>query len=304
MAGSATPPPISYYPDSGLGRLDPRVDSHPRNDPSIRMVNQSAPQQQYTSPTNYQRGGPGYYDHASRSPVAAEGSNMRPKDTGPYDHTAKSVPPRGSSNGYNENNDLDVRRRESIPRKQIGSSAHTPSSSVTSASPNTAGFPAQSRGQQAPPVPQHDMPLSQQSRYQDPSAATQQYSSSPRQAHHNMPSSQQSRYQDSTLGRQQYNYNPHQTQRDVPLSREGGNQEPSGAAQQYTHSRQRQSTTSRGEYSDYGSGEQQDGYVAPLAVRSKQTPRNMAREPAAEEILERAKTNTYDTEVIEKIAPG
>ena len=48
--GGATPPPISYYPGSGSGssRIDPRVDSPSRNDPTIRTVNQA--DQRQTSP--------------------------------------------------------------------------------------------------------------------------------------------------------------------------------------------------------------------------------------------------------------
>jgi len=302
--GSATPPPISYYPNSGLGRLDPRVDSRSRSDHGARMVNQQPSQQPYKPPHNYQRAAPGYYENTSRTPMAAENSSTWPEDTDDYDNTANSTPSRGPGSGYNDGNAIDVRRRNSIPRKQIGSTTHTPSASVTSASPRSAGFSAEGRDQQAPPVPQHDRPLSQQPRHLDYSADTQQYSSSPRQAHSKMPSTQNNRYGDSSYGPKPSRYDPQQLYRNGPPSQEASHQEISEAGQQYSHPHETQSTSGRGEYSDYTPDGHHDGYVAPLTIHPKHASKDAARGPAAEEIVERAKTNTYDTDVIERIAPG
>lgn len=302
--GSATPPPISYYPNSGSSRLDPRVDSHFQDDPSARIVNQSSSQQPYGTPRNYQRATPGYYDNASRPPMAAESRSAPPEDMNHYDSTANSTPSRGPGSGYNDGNTIDVRRRDSIPRKQIGNTTHTPSASVTSASPRSAGFPAEGRDQQAPPVPQHDLSLSQQARHQDDSAETQQYRSSPRKTHSKMPSTQKNRYDDSSYGSKSSMHDPQQLQRDGLSYQDASHQEVSGAGQQYTYPYETQSTSRRGEYSGYTSDGHHDGYVAPLSVPLKHASKDPARGPAAEDIVERAKTNTYDTEVIEKIAPG
>ena len=301
---SATPPPISYYPTSGSARLDPRVDSHPHNDPSIRMVDQPGSQQAFKSPTNYQRAGPGYYDSASRSPRTADNYRSRPQHASQYDSAGDATPVRSSSQDYNDNSDFNIRRRDSIPRKQIGSFAHTPSSSVTSTSPATAGFPTERRDQQAPPVPQHDRPISQQPGYQHPPVATYEHNPSSRHADNNIPSSPPRRSQKPQLQKQNSPYNPQQSPSAALSPRDPSLQHPVGAGQRSYYPRHTEDLTHNGEYLDGGSRTRQDEYVAPLAVHSKPRSRDVGRGPAAEEVVERAKTNTYDTEVIEKIAPG
>ena len=301
---SATPPPISYYPTSGSARLDPRVDSHPREDPSIRMVDQPGSQQAFKSPTNYQRAGPGYYDSASRSLRNADKYRSRGQHASQYDSAGDTTPIRSSSQEYNDNPESNIGRRGSIPRKQVGSYAHTPSSSVTSTSPATAGFPTERRDQQAPPVPQHDKPLSQQLGYQHPSTATYEYNPSPRYADNNMHSSPPGRPQKPRVQKQNSPYNSQQSPSTVLSPRESSLQHPVGAGQRSTYPRHTEELTQDGEHLDGGSRTRQDEYVAPLAVRPKPRSRDEGRSPTAEEVVGRAKANTYDTEVIEKIAPG
>lgn len=221
-----------------------------------------------------------------------------------YDNIANSTPSKSTSNRCNDDNNIDVRRRSSIPRKQIGSTTHTPSASVTSTSPKLAGFSAEGREQPAPPVPQHDMPLSQQARHQDYSPEPEQYRSSPTQAHSKMPSTQQNIYGDSSYRPTSAEHDPLKYQREGLPSRDVSRQGKSGAGREYSHPYETQSTSPLRDYSDYTPDVHHDSYVAPLYVRSKHTSKDPARGLAAEDIVERAKTNTYDTEVIEKIAPG
>lgn len=305
LAGeSATPPPISYYPNSGSSRLDPRVDSQSRSDPSARMANQQPSPQSYKTPRDYQRAAPGYYDNVSRTPVAYESPSAPSGGVNRYDNTANSTPSRSAVSGYNDGNAIDVRRRNSIPRKQVGGTTHTPSASMTSASPKPAGFSAEGREQQAPPVPQHDMPLSQQARHQEYSPELQQYRSSPGQMHSKTPSTQQNIYGDSSYSPQSFRHDPPQSQRDGLPSQKTSRQGSPGVGQQYNYPYDTQSSSRRGDHSDYTRDGNPVGYVAPLSIPSRHAPRDPAKGPAAEDIVERAKTNTYDTEVIEKIAPG
>ena len=306
--GKPTSSPASYYPSSGSRTIDPRVDSPPRNDPGTRAVNQPASQQQYQLPSNYQRSGAGYYDNDSRSPTNAQGSPIRPRDQNNNSPMVNSVPPRGSSSHYTDTDDSDIRRRDSIPRKQVGSSLHTPSTSVTSASASVPGAFPEAGDQQAPPVPQHDRPLSQQPRYHAPSASRQQYDASPQQAYDSAPSPQQAKYQEPKMETQNPYYGSQQTTFQPPATRQDTYQRSVEPAKQFSYPNQTGSSTRNGEYPNHGvraaKDRRQNDYVAPLAVRPKETTSSNARDLGGNEIVERAKTNTYDTEVIEKIAPG
>lgn len=266
------------------------------------MVNAPTPHQPYKTPNNYQRGGPGYYDKASRPPTAAEGLSARPKDVNRHDNTGGLVG--GFDRGHNDSNETDVRRRDSIPRKQVSTSGHTPSGSVTSGSPTTAWPSTESWDQQAPPVPQHYMPLSQQPRYQAPTAAPHQHSSSSRQTQSNVPSRQQDRHEEPPPRTSSSTYKPQQLKHSMPHSQHASHQDSPSPTQQYDHARSAQSPSQHEVHPDYALDRQYDGRVAPLAIRSKHASKNVARGPAPEDVVERAKTNTYDTEVIEKIAPG
>ena len=268
------------------------------------MIDQPGSPQAFKAPTNYQRAGPGYYDSASRSPRTADNYRSRPQHASQYDSAGDATPVRSSSQDYNDNSDFDIPRRDSIPRKQIGSFAHTPSSSVASTSPATAGFPTERRDQQAPPVPQHDRPLSQQPGSQHPSAATYEYNPSPRYGDNNMHSSPPGRSQKPQWQKQNSPYTPQQSPSAVFSPRESGLQHPVGAGQRSTYPRHAEESMQDGESLDGGSRTRQSEYVAPLAVRPKRRSRDVGRSPAAEEVIERAKANTYDTEIIEKIAPG
>ncbi|KAL8822206.1 MAG: hypothetical protein Q9191_007053 [Dirinaria sp. TL-2023a] len=156
---SAAPSPISYYSPSGPGRLDPRVDRHPQTGLGGQNVNRQKAHQQlpstYGSPSASAGGYSGRYDEQYQN---APGSQ---------------VPTRGFSEDVDDAGERDRRRRDSIPRKQIGTSAQSSTSPV---SRDTAGLPAQSPTQRGPPVPQHDVHLSQQTPRRDsPLASRQNY---------------------------------------------------------------------------------------------------------------------------------
>lgn len=156
-ADSATPP-ISYYSPSGSGRLDPRVDRHPQTGLGRQSVDRQKAYQQSPSPYgNPSATAGGYSDRYDESYQHASGS---PTHTNRLREDINDTPER------------DRRRRDSIPRKQVGTFAQSPTSPV---SRDTAGWPAQSPTQRGPPVPQHDVHLSQQTQRQDSPLASRQH---------------------------------------------------------------------------------------------------------------------------------
>lgn len=191
-----------------------------------------------------------------------------------------------------------MRRRDSIPRKQVGSSTHTPSASVTSTSPHVPGSFAEDVDLEAPPVPQHDRPLSQQPEYQ-------QYNTSPEQVYGHKPLPEHGRYQERALETRNHHGASQQPPSQITPSRGARHQQPWEDANESTYSPSTEHRVQPREFPGRGPKDQRgDDYIAPLAVRSKRASTDYAAQPSGNDVVERTNSNTYDTEVIEKVAPG
>ena len=296
---SATPPPIPYYGGSASGssRIDPRVDSIPSTDPKIRMVNQvgqqiNSPSYTNTGETSQQRYPSAYDDQSASQPYAQPSSSPRgihsyepaqrsPRDNHVYDQSPVANRGYGQALGgspkprvggsFSDVDEAKAAKRASIPRKQVGTSGHTPNSSITSSSPISSSYTSQIPTQPPPPVPKHrDLPTE--------SPAYQNLRSSPQES----VSPQDPRHYD-TQNEPRYNSrNPQQHYQDPSVVPQGLN---------------------------YGRGtrDQTDHLQSkplPLFPRAPLAPENVDSVSTPQDIVQRAQTNTKDTEVIEKIAPG
>ncbi|KAL8783005.1 MAG: hypothetical protein Q9195_009510 [Heterodermia aff. obscurata] len=297
---SATPPPIPFYGGSGSAssRIDPRVDSIPRNDPKVRMVNQVGQQldspsyaktdvtphqryptayddqgisQSYAQPSRSPRGIQNY-DQASRSPRGHQGYDQNSvADQGYVQASGVSSRNPQAGGGFGDVDEAKAARRASIPRKQVGTSGHTPNSSITSSSPISSNYPSQTPTQPPPPVPKHrDLPTEQPA-YQNLRPPLQE-SASP----------QDFRYYDAQKEPQYNNRTAQQQHQDSSAIPQGLN---------------------------YGRGtrDQADHFQSkalPLFPRAQPASEGLASRSGPQDIVQRAQTNTKDTEVIEKIAPG
>ena len=165
------------------------------------------------------------------------------------------------SGDFNDVEGDGVRRRSSIPRKQVGSSGHTPTPTPAKPlqSPVSTSYNERSSNHSLPPLPKHDGYSRQHPAYEE-SRSTPQYSQSP----------QQPRYQSS----REFSH-------------------PSEVPQALNYNRGGTS------YEDNISPK-----APPLFPRAQPTSGGNAPNVAAQDIVHRAKTNTKDTEVIERIAPG
>ena len=162
-------------------------------------------------------------------------------------------------------NDVDgdrVRRRSSIPRKQVGSSGHTPTPTPAKPLQSTVSpsYNERSSNHSLPPLPNTDEHTRQHPAYQE-SQPTSQYSQSPKQP----------RYRSS----REYSH-PSEVPQALNYNRGGTSYENSTSSPK----------------------------APPLFPRAQPASGGNAPNIAAQDIVNRAKTNTKDTEVIEKIAPG
>lgn len=296
---SATPPPIPYYGGSGSGssRIDPRVDSIPSTDPKIRMVNQvgqqiDSPSYANTGGNSHQRYPSAYDDQGASQPYAQPSSSPRgiqnhepasrsPRGNQGYDGGSVANQAYGQASGGSPNprvggsfSDVDeakAAKRASIPRKQVGTSGHAPNSSITSSSPVSSSYTSQTPTHPPPPVPKHrDLPTEQPA-YQNLRSSPQE-SASPKDPGH----------YDAQNERRYHSRNAHQQYQDpsvVPQGLSYGR----GIRDQTDH---RQSKT------------------LPLFPRIQPAPEGGTSRSAPQDIVQRAQTNTKDTEVIERIAPG
>ena len=302
--GGATPPPISFYPGSasGSGKLDPRVDSAPRNEPSLRMVNHSSHQ---SDSSTYGRKGAGAqqqflpsadnqrmshnYGQASREPIPKPRSHgdFKPTRSQPpaiqnsskkgsggltqgYDEALRSLvsDPR-SSGGFRDVDESKATKRGSISRKPVGTSGWASSPSRTTTSPGSANYQEPISADAPPPVPKHD------SYSRDPNVPR----SLPQRSSH----PQGLDYATTTS-------NP----RSDNLVQQQKFQDPSAVPQGLNFARG--TTTQRNNNSP--------SPAPPLFPRAQPPSSTTGPMSAAQNIVDRAKTNTKDTEVIERIAPG
>ena len=240
--------------------------------------------QPYAQPSRSPRGIPNYeqasgsprgiqdYEQASRSPRGNQGYGQNS-----VAHQGYGQAPGGSSHhprvsgSFGDVDEAKAARRASIPRKQVGTLGHTPTSSITSSSPISSNYPSQTPSQPPPPVPKHrDLPTEQ--------PAYQNLRSSPQES----ASPQDSRYHNA---QQEPQYNNRTAQQQY--------QDPSAIPQGL----------------NYGRGIRDQGdhlqpKAPPLFPRAQPAPEDLASRSAPQDIIQRAHTNTKDTEVIEKIAPG
>ena len=297
---SATPPPIPYYGGSGSGsnRIDPRVDSTPGNDAKIRMVNQVGqqidspsygktggnPQPRYPSAYDGQGAGQPYaqppksprgvhnYESAPRIPRGIQGYDQNSVvNQGNGQTLGGYSPDPGASSNFSDVDEAKAAKRASIPRKQVGISGQTPNPSNTSSSPVSSNYPSQAPTKPPPPVPKHrDLPTEQ--------PAYRNLRSSPQES----ASPQDSGYYDA--------------QNELPSNSRN-------AKQQY----QDPSVVPQGLNNGRGTRDQADRFQSkalPLFPRAQPASEGVASRSTPQDIIQRAQTNTKDTQVIEKIAPG
>ena len=215
------------------------------------------------------------YEQPSRTPTAHQGyDQVLPRDSSAnqgYGQASKSPTTNQRMSGvFSDVDEEKAARRASIPRKQVGTSGYAPSSSATS-SPVSANYSIQEPSQPPPPVPKHqNHPSQQQPAYQDAQSATTQRAPA-----------QQSKYNNARNQPQYDTRNQHSQYQDPSVVPPGLNY--NGNSNQGNNSQSR---------------------APPLVPRAHHASSGTATKPAAQDIVERAKTNTRDTEVIEKIAPG
>ena len=239
-------------------RYQPTYDDQGASRPYAQPSRSPRGVQDYEQASTSPRGNQGHYQH----PLADQGYGQAPGGSSPN--------PRVSGN-FSDVDEAKAARRASIPRKQVGTSGHTPHSSITS-SPVSSNYPSQAPTQPPPPVPKHrDLPTEQPA-YQNLRSPT-----------HESTSPQDSRYYNA------YNDDPQNTNRNAQQQY----QEPSAVPQGLNY---------RG-----GNRDQSDDFQSkapPLFPRAEPVPKGLPSRSAPQDIVQRAQTNTKDTEIIEKIAPG